>query len=123
MAAVEVIGLIIFLFAPQLVAAFNQDPNVIAYGVLRGRVCSLFFCLLGFSHVSAAVFRGLGKPMVPMLVMLICWCAVRVLVLMTIGQIYHNILLACWIYPITWGMSTVVDLVYLGHVRKKGYAL
>ena len=55
--------------------------------------------------------------------MLICWCAVRVLVLMTIGQIYHNILLACWIYPITWGMSTVVDLVYLGHVRKKGYAL
>ncbi len=96
-AAVEVVGLIIFLFAPQLVAAFNQDPNVIAY--------------------------GLGKPMVPMLVMLICWCAVRVLVLMTIGQIYHNILLACWIYPITWGMSTVVDLVYLGHVRKKGYAL
>lgn len=122
-AAVEVVGIIMFLFAPQLVAAFNQDPNVIAYGVLRGRVCSLFFCLLGFSHVSAAVFRGLGKPMVPMLVMLICWCAVRVLVLMTIGQIYHNILLACWIYPITWGMSTVVDLVYLGHVRKKGYAL
>ena len=79
--------------------------------------------MLGFSHVSAAVFRGLGKPMVPMLVMLICWCAVRVLVLMTIGQIYHNILLACWIYPITWGMSTVVDLIYLGHVRRKGYAL
>ena len=122
-AAVECIGVIIFLLAPKLVAAFNQDPNVIAYGVLRGRVCSLFFCLLGFSHVSAAVFRGLGKPMVPMLVMLICWCAVRVLVLMTIGQVYHNILLACWIYPITWGMSTVVDLIYLGHVRKKGYAV
>ena len=121
--AVEIIGIAIFIFTPQLVAAFNQDPNVIAYGVLRGRICSLFFCLLGFSHVSAAVFRGLGKPMVPMLVMLICWCAVRVLVLMTIGQIYHNILLACWIYPITWGISTVVDLIYLGHVRRKGYAL
>lgn len=122
-AAVEIIGIAIFIFAPQLVAAFNQDPNVIAYGVLRGRICSLFFCLLGFSHVSSAVFRGLGKPMVPLLVMLICWCAVRVLVLMTIGQIYHNILLACWIYPITWGISTVVDLAYHGHVRKKGYAL
>ena len=121
--AVEIIGVIMLVFAPQLVAAFNRDPSVIAYGVLRARVCSLFFCLLGFSHVSAAVFRGLGKPMVPMLVMLLCWCAVRVLVLMTVGQVYHNILLACWIYPITWGMSTVTDVLYLRHVRKKGYAL
>ena len=117
--AIECIGLIAFLFTPTLVSAFNQDPEVIAYGVLRGRICSLFYCLLGFSHVCSAVFRGLGKPIVPMVVMLVCWCAVRVLVLFTIGQVYHNILLVCWIYPITWFLSTVTDLVYLSYLRKK----
>lgn len=117
--AIEVIGLISFLFTPTLVSAFNQDPEVIAYGVLRGRICSLFYCLLGFSHVCSAIFRGLGKPVVPMVVMLVCWCLIRVLVLFTIGQVYHNILLVCWIYPITWSLSTVTDLIYLGHLRRK----
>ena len=118
---IEAIGAIAFALAPVLIAAFNRDPEVIAYGVLRGRICSLFFCLLGFSHVSSAVMRGLGKPVTPMVVMLLCWCAVRVIVLMTIGRMYHNILLACWIYPITWGMSSVVYLFYLRHLFGKQY--
>ncbi|MBP5224325.1 MAG: hypothetical protein J6Z38_01920, partial [Lachnospiraceae bacterium] len=60
------------------------------------------------------------KPVVPTLVMLFCWCAVRVITLMTIGQVYHNILLVIWIYPITWALSTLFYLFYLGHLRKKG---
>ena len=59
--------------------------------------------------------RGLGKPMVPMLVMLICWCAVRVLVLFTVGQAIHEIWLIYWIYPFTWSLSTAV---YLFSFRK-----
>ena len=52
--------------------------------------------------------------------MLTCWCAVRVVTLMTIGKIYHNILLAIWIYPITWTLSTIVYLFYLRNLRRKG---
>ena len=105
---IEAIGAVIFAGAPVLIAAFSRDPDVIAFGVLRGRICALFYCLLGFSHVSSAVMRGLGKPVTPMLVMLLCWCAVRVTVLLTVGRLYHNILLACWIYPVTWAMSALV---------------
>ena len=109
----EAIGVIVFIFAPYIVSAFNQDPQVIAYGVQKARISSFFFCLVGFSHVASAVMRGLGRPMTPLLVMLICWCAVRVAVLSTIGHVYHDIRLALWIYPITWSMSTVVYLICL----------
>ena len=118
--AVFAAGTVIFFFSPALVGLFNQDPEVIYYGTLRGRVCGLFFCLCGFSHVSSAAMRGLGKPVVPTIVMLTCWCAVRVVTLMTIGQIYHNILLALWIYPITWTLSTIVYIFYMRHLRKQG---
>ena len=117
---VEALGTLMVLFSPQLVALFDSNPEVIAYGALRGQICGFFFCLCGFSHVSSAVMRGIGKPVVPTIVMLTCWCAVRVVTLMTIGQVYHNILLAIWIYPITWTLSTVVYLFYLRHLRKKG---
>ena len=113
-------GTVIFFFSPALVSLFNQDPEVIYYGTLRGRICGLFFCLCGFSHVSSAIMRGLGKPVVPTVVMLACWCAVRVITLMTIGRIYHNILLAIWIYPITWSISSIVYIFYMRHLKKQG---
>ncbi|MBQ9910563.1 MAG: MATE family efflux transporter [Lachnospiraceae bacterium] len=114
------VSILNYLFSPTLVGFFNSDPEVIAFGTLRSRICSFFFCLCGFSHVSSAVMRGLGKPVVPTLVMLFCWCAVRVITLMTIGQVYHEILLVIWIYPITWALSSIFYLFYLGHLRRKG---
>lgn len=55
-----------------------------------------------------------------MVVMLVCWCAIRVLVFMTIGQIWHHIELTYWIYPITWFISTVVYIIYAIVLKKKG---
>ena len=101
-------GILAFFLAPGLVALFNSDPAIIRYGAGRTRVCAFFYCLCGFSHTASAVMRGLGKPMVPMLVMLLCWCLVRVLVLFTLGQAIHEIWLIYWIYPFTWTLSTIV---------------
>lgn len=119
---IESIGAVIFLFAPHVIALFNRDPQVIFYGTGRSRVCSLFFFLVGFSHIASAVMRGLGKPMVPAVVMLTCWCAVRVLVLFTVGVVFHDIRLAWWIYPITWFLSSVVFELYIRAIERKGYS-
>ncbi len=118
--SIEIIGVLIYFLSPALIKAFNSDANVIYYGVMRAHICALFFFLMGFSNVTSAILRGLGKPIAPMVVMLICWCAVRIIVFMTIGQIYHNILLACWIYPITWGMSAVSYIFFLRHIHRQG---
>ena len=116
-AAIEVMGAVLFLLAPQLVGLFNRNPEVIAFGVGRTRVCGLFYCLVGFSHVASAVMRGLGKPMTPMVIMLTCWCAVRIAVLFTLGQVLHDIRLAFWIYPITWTLSTAAYVLLLKRIR------
>ena len=112
-AVIESLGIVLFALSPQLIGLFNRNPEVIAFGVGRGRTCALFYALLGFSHVASAVMRGLGKPMTPMIIMLTCWCAVRVLVLFTLGQVAHDIRLAYWIYPFTWTLSTLVYLFLL----------
>ncbi len=109
-------GTIAYFLAPTLVSLFNSDPEIIRYGAGRTTTCAFFYCLCGFSHTASAVMRGLGKPMTPMLVMLICWCAVRVLVLFTLGQAVHDIRLIYWIYPFTWTLSTIV---YLFEFRKQ----
>lgn len=120
-AIIEAIGLALFVFAPQFISFFNRSADVIAYGVGRSRVCSLFFFLVGFSHISSAVMRGIGKPMVPTIVMLVCWCLVRVTVLFTIGTVFHDIRLAYWIYPITWTLSSIVFLLYIQKIERNGF--
>ena len=110
---IELIGVIIYFFSPVFISAFNNNPKVVTYGVQRAKTCALFYCLVGFSHVVSAIMRGEGKPVVPVVVMLVCWCAVRVTVLLTIGQTIHDIRLANYLYPITWTLSTIVYLIYL----------
>lgn len=110
---VEIIGVLVYVFSPNLISLFNQNPEVIKYGVDRARTVSLFYCLLGFSHVVSAILRGYGKPVMPVVVMLVCWCAVRVITLMTIGNYIHDLYLTHWLYPITWFLSSVVYLYWL----------
>ena len=43
----------------------------------------------------------------------------RVAVLLTIGRVWHDIRLVCWIYPFTWFLSSVVYVFYLRAVSKK----
>ncbi len=112
-AVIEVLGAVLFLFAPQVIALFNRDPEVVRFGMGRTRTCALFFGLVGFSHVASAVMRGLGRPMTPMVIMLSCWCAVRIVALFTVGQIFHTIGLAYWIYPFTWALSSAAYLALL----------
>ena len=114
---IELIGAALFILSPRVVALFNRNPDVIRFGMGRTRVCALFYCLVGFSHVASAVMRGLGKPMTPMVIMLTCWCAVRILVLFTVGRLWHDIRLAFWIYPFTWTLSSVVYAVLLKRIR------
>ena len=114
---IELLGVAVFLLAPQIIGLFNRNPEVIRFGAGRARVCAFFYCLVGFSHVSSAVMRGLGKPMTPMVIMLTCWCAVRILVLFTIGQALHDIRLAFWIYPFTWALSSIAYGILLKRIR------
>lgn len=113
------IGALLFVTAPRLVGAFSTDPAVIAFGTGRARVCSLFYFTMGFCHLSSAILRGLDRPAVPTVIMMVCWCLVRVVSVLTIGQIWHRIDLAYWLYPITWMLSTVLFAVILSKELRK----
>lgn len=108
----EVIGVLFFLFAEPLISLFSGDPQVIAFGVQQTRTESLFFCMLALSHCYAGVFRGAGKASVPMLVMLACWCLVRVSYITVMVRVFQNIAVIFTAYPLTWSLSSVIFTVY-----------
>ena len=110
--AAEVIGIFVNIFAPQLIAAFSSTPAVITFGTMQARTDTLFYFLLAFSHCMAGIMRGAGKSTVPMYVMMVCWCIIRVSYITIILKFIPSIRMIFWAYPITWTLSSIVFLLY-----------
>lgn len=108
----ELIGVVVFLFAPQMIAAFDSTKEVIQFGIEKSRTAALFYFLLAFSHSISAVLRGAGKTMIPMMVMMIFWCVVRVTFLTITIPLTHSIQMVYWVYPLTWSLSSLAFLFY-----------
>ncbi|MCI9669191.1 MAG: MATE family efflux transporter, partial [Oscillospiraceae bacterium] len=106
----ELIGVFVYLFAPQLIAAFDSTPEVIRFGVEKAQTAALFYCLLAFSHSVASILRGAGKAMVPMIIMMCCWCVIRVTFLAVTIPLTHSMQMVYIVYPLTWGLSSLAFL-------------
>jgi putative MATE family efflux protein len=108
----EIVGIILWIFAPILIRIFTGEPDVIAYGVKQMRTESLFYFLLALSHCLAGILRGAGKTNIPMIVMLISWCAIRITYITIMIRLIPDIRVIFWAYPLTWFISSVVFLIY-----------
>lgn len=108
----ELVGIVIYIFSPYLISGFNHSPEVISYGTAQAHTVTLFYFLLAFSHCMAGILRGAGKSAVPMFVMLVCWCIIRVSYITVTVNFIHDIRVIFWAYPITWCLSSITFLIY-----------
>lgn len=108
----ELVALLIVIFSPKLIALFDSNPDVIAYGVMHQRTIVPFFFLAAFTHSMAAVLRGAGKSSVSMMGMAVCWCVIRVPYVTIATKLFPVLTAVSWAYPITWTISSLFFIVY-----------
>ena len=130
----EIVGVLSYVFAQELIGIFADSRISILYGAKHMQTICLFYCLLAFSHCIAGIMRGAGKPTVPMFTMLGCWCVVRVTYITVAVRYMPKILqfaaryfpalsdlaekyapklsMISWAYPITWCLSSIIFLIY-----------
>lgn len=87
--------------------------SIIAFGTAQARTVTLFDFLLSFSHCIASILRGGGKSAVPMFIMMLYWCIIRVSYITIIVKYIPVINAIFWAYPLTWFLSSIIFLIYL----------
>lgn len=112
MVMAEGVALLIYLLAPQLLSLFGGDPDMIAFGIRYARTVTPFYFLMAFSHAVASVLRGTGKAVVPMVVIAVCWCLVRVIYISLFSASFTDLRQVVFVYPITWFLSTLVFVIF-----------
>lgn len=113
MVLAELVGVIIYVWAPYALRFFVNAQEAVEYGVIHARTVAPFFFLLAFSHCVAGVMRGCGKAFVPMVTMLLFWCGVRIIYVTLALRQFPVFRTISWAYPLTWTLSSVLFLTAL----------
>lgn len=119
-------GGIALLLARPIAGMMTDDPQVIAYVCLRLEIMATTYFLCGIMDLFGNVMRGLGRSTLAMVVSLFASCVLRILYIKTFLSIpqYHTPTLLYIIYPITWGLASLIYLpLYFRQIRKTQRAL
>ena len=114
-----VIGIIGYFLADKLISLFvsgtqSETEEVIKWGVTALHTVCFFYPLLAFAHCSAALLRGSGHAIIPMVIMLSIWCVFRVIyVTFMMNVVAHELWLLYTAYPVTWGISSIIYFIFL----------
>lgn len=120
---VAVVGLIIgngaYIFGETLLGFYTTDPEVVQFGMNRLAIISTMYFLCGMMDVMVGTIRGLGFAVMPMIVSLLGACALRVVWIFTIFQMFHTQFSLYISYPISWAVTFAAHLICYLAVRKK----
>lgn len=100
-----------YLTGGTLLKLYTDNPEAIAYGVLRLSVICTTYCLCGMMDVIVGSIRGMGYGIMPMLVSLTGACLFRVVWIFTVFQRIHTLECLYVSYPISWALTFAVHLI------------
>ena len=99
------------IWSEPLLRIYNQDPDVLAVGVVRLRMVVAPYVIFGMADVLTGAMRGCGSPVLPVIVNLLCTCAFR---LAWIAAINTDTMPVTWVYmsyPGSWMVLFTVLLI------------
>ena len=115
-----VLSLIAYFLASPLIAVFNSDPDVVAYGADFLKILSLGIWSFGLSETISGFIRGSGHAMGPMIISLLTICIFRLVVVYFAMPIFNSIRVISIIYPVSYFANFVIMALYFkfGRWRK-----
>ena len=118
-----VLGGTLMLFGRGFLALFTTEPAVIDAGMKRVSVMAMAYCISAFMDCTIAASRGLGKTVVPTIIVVMGSCVFRVVWVYTIFAQIHTIPSLYLLYPCSWALTAVAEMVYFAGSYKKCMAV
>ena len=109
----------LLLFGREFLALFTTEPAVIDAGMHRIGVMGLAYCISAFMDCTIAACRGLGETVVPTILVVLGSCVFRVIWVYTIFAYFHTIPSLYLLYPFSWGLTALAEIIYFARIYKK----
>ena len=114
-----VLGNSAYFFGKFLLSAYNNEAEVISYGLIRLSIISTMYFLCGLMDVMVGAMRGIGYSILPMIVSLVGACGLRILWIYTVFVKFRTLDILFISYPVTWTITFLSHLVCYYIVTRK----
>ena len=116
-AAVMSAGLVVF--GRAFLSLFTGDGAVVEAGLTRLRVMGCSYAFSALMDCTIAASRGLGRSMVPTVIVILGSCVFRVIWVFTVFAWFQTILSLYLLYIFSWTITGVAELVYFLHCYRE----
>ena len=107
----------ILVFAPYIVAFFNNKPEVIQHGTMFLRTLTPFYLLCSFNQIYASALRGAGNSRACMFIMIGSFVLFRQAYLFCMARICNEIIPIAMSYPAGWLVCSTLVMIYYKKVQ------
>ena len=113
------VGFLFLTFGPQLLSLYNEDTQVIAYGMKRMSIILPTYFICGLMDTMVGQLRGIGYSIMPMIVSLTGACLLRIVWILTIFAADPTQEILYLSYPVSWTATFLAHMICYLIVSRK----
>ncbi len=113
------VGFLFLGFGSQLLSLYNEDPQVIAYGMKRMSIILPTYFICGLMDTMVGQLRGIGYSIMPMIVSLTGACLLRIVWILTIFAADPTQEILYLSYPVSWAATFLTHMICYLIVSRK----
>lgn len=114
-----VLGFLIHFARFQLLYIFTNDSEVVSVGAIRLGILSCSYCLSAFMDNATAACRGLGKTVIPTIIVLLGSIAFRIIWIYTIFAYFHTLQSLYILYGCAFVLTSILGNIYFFYLYRK----
>lgn len=114
-----VLGLSLVLFGRQFLTLFTTNEAVRQAGMARLRVMGFSYMVSALMDNTIAASRGIGKSLVPTIIVIMGSCVFRVVWVYTVFAYFHTIDSLYLLYVFSWTITAAAEIAYFAASYKK----
>ncbi len=112
-------GLLFVFFGRQFLELFTTEAEVAQAAMMRLRIMGFCYCVTAFMDCATAACRGIGKSIVPMIIIIIGSCILRIVWIYTVFAYFHTITSLYLVYLFTWTVTAIAENIYFAYSYKR----
>ena len=112
-------GILLTLFGREFLSLFANEADVINAGIQRLRIMSFSFFVSPLMDASIAASRGIGRSVIPTIIVIMGSCVFRVIWIYTIFAYFHTIPSLYLLYIFSWSITGVAEYFYFRAIYRK----
>ena len=114
-----VLGLSLVAAGPAFLSLFTADAAVVEAGMKRLLIMGLSYAVSAFMDNAIAALRGIGKSIVPMIMVILGSCVFRIIWVYTVFAFFGTIASLYLLYVFSWSITAALESWYLYRSYKR----